>query len=611
VAAGIDLSARLMLMKLFPESSQIKPLYRGNERPKQQLVPARDLFIIDGSAPFFAPFVDGSRQNWSKAPLAELATHGKIPAKIAERICAELTRYCRQVREIGYTAITFDDLAHITLFDFYPYMLSRTVHSYQKLFRRVFRIAHTAGLKIFITTDLMFWNSFIEQQVHGKDRNLRELFAEALERLFDLFPKVDGVVVRIGEADGLDVDSAFKSRLVIRTPKQCNRWLQAVLPVFEAHNKLLIFRTWGLGAFPIGDINWNAATQRRAFANIDSPAFIVSHKYGAGDFFRNLPLNDFIRTSPHQQIIELQARREYEGFGVFPAYVGRQYQEYRDALANSPTLRGISVWCQTGGWSHFDRLTFLQSSSPWNELNTVAAVQLFSSEKTAEEILREFCSQRFADSDTEKLVALVQLFDSLVDHLWYFGPFARRSIWFRRLRVPPLLWIFWDTVLVNRALRLVLNTFHGDGKELRQKDKAQRLELRRLKNLVAELGVEQQDLQMAVDTFRLLIVLRRFYLGKAGKKREKKIKARLKDYRQQHPHGFAVEYDFAPFHIRWITTGLFFGFFLRRKPAYRVLDRLVLIPLTGWMFPLVKRWQRKRIPEIAERQAAGLEIFFR
>ncbi len=597
-------------MKLIPDSFPGMQQAEAVESDKSNVF-RRDLFIIDGSGPFFAPFVDGKRKNWSKAPLTELATHGKIPAKVADRICEELTHYCHRVREIGYTAITFDDLAHISLFDFYPYMLSRTVHSYQKLFRRVFKIAHAAGLKIFVTTDLMFWNRFMEEQTGGKDLRMRELFAEAVERLFDQFPKVDGIVTRIGEADGIDVESAFKSRLVIRTPKQCNRWLQTLLSVFEAHNKLLIFRTWGLGAFPIGDINWNATTQRHAFANIDSPAFILSHKYGAGDFFRHLPLNDFIRNSTHQQIIELQARREYEGFGTFPAYVGRQYQQYRDALVSCPTLRGISVWCQTGGWSHFDRLTFLPSSSPWNELNTVAALQLFASEKSADEILEDFCRERFTNTDLDKLVEVVKKFDLLIDHLWYFTPFAQRSIWFRRLRVPPLLWIFWDTILINRALRLVLHAFQENLKELRQKDKEQRVILRQLKTLVAELEVEKKDLTMAVDTFSLLIVLRGFYLGKAGEKREKKIKTKLKTYQQKHPQGFAMECDFAPFHIRWITTGLFFGIFLRRKSRYRAFDRFMLIPLTGWMFPLVKRWQRHRIPEIAERQAAGVEIFFR
>ncbi|MBN2792929.1 MAG: hypothetical protein JXQ81_10510 [Desulfuromonadales bacterium] len=579
--------------------------------PKNRSTAQRDLFIIDGSAPFFAPLVDGSRKNWSKAPLSELLTQGKVTAKISDQICEQLRIYCRHVRAIGYNAITFDDLAHITLFDFYPYQLSRTVHSYQKLFRRVFKIARAEDLKIFVTSDIMFCNPFIESHTGAKDTRLRELFSEALERLFDLFPQVDGVVTRIGEPDGIDVSSKFKSRLVIHTPKQCNRWLQALLPVFESHDKLLIFRTWSLGAFPIGDINWNAATQKRAFANIRSSSFILSHKYGPGDFFRYLPLNDFIKSSAHMQIIELQARREYEGFGVFPAYVGRQYEQFRDALANCPTLRGISVWCQTGGWSHFDRLTFLNNSSPWNELNTIAAVQLFSSKKTAEEVLRDFCFERFADAAPEKMMEIVFLFDRLINHLWYFAPYAQRSIWFRRLRVPPLMWIFWDTILVNRALHLFFNAFQNNGKELRRQDRELRTELRQLKKIIRELPEEEQDLRLGVDTFSLIIALRLFYLGKAGKKRERKIKVRVKDYRHKYPQGFAIEYDFAPFHIRWVTTGLLFGFFLRQQGHYRLLDRFLLIPLTGWMFPLIKRQQRRRIPEIAERQAVGLELFFR
>ena len=578
---------------------------------ENQTLPQRELFIIDGSAPFFAPFVDGSRQNWSKAPLSKLLSNGKVSAKVSEQICGQLVSYCRRVRAIGYTAITFDDLAHITLFDFYPYMLSRTVHSLQKLFRRVFKIARAEGLSIFITTDIMFCNRFIEAHTGGKDACLCELFTEALERLFDLFPQVDGVVTRIGEPDGIDVDSAFKSRLVIRSPKQCNRWLQAILPVFESHGKLLIFRTWGLGAFPIGDINWNVATQNKAFANISSPAFILSHKYGSGDFFRYLPLGDFIRTSSHMQIVELQARREYEGFGVFPAYVGRQYEQFRDTLKDCPTLRGISVWCQTGGWSHFDRLTFLDTSSPWNELNTIAAVELFSSQKTAEEILRDFCLERFADADPEKMMDIVSRFDRLIDQLWYFAPYAQRSIWFRRLRVPPLMWIFWDTILVNRALYLFFSAFQDNGKDLRRQDRELRTELRQLKKIIAELPEEEQDLRLGIDTFALIIALRRFYLGKAGKKRERKIKARVKKYHDKYPQGFVIECDFAPFHIRWVTTGLLFGFFLRQQANYRLLDRFLLVPLTAWIFPLIKRQQQRRIPEIAKRQAVGLELFFR
>ena len=573
----------------------------------------RDLFIIDGAAPFFAPVIDGSRQNWSKAPLSRLQKNGTIPVGTAEQIYKALRAYCQKISAVGYNAITFDDLAHLTRYDFYPCLLSRMVHSYQKLFRQVFAIARGYGLNIYVTTDLMFHNEFIAGQVKepGSDRRCLALFAEAVERLYDLYPEVSGIVVRIGEADGHDVDSLFKSHLQIRTPKQCNRWLKRVLPICEAHGKQLIFRTWGLGAYRIGDLIWNEKTENQAFSRIASPAFIVSRKFGSADFFRYLPLSERVLNSSHQQVIELQARREYEGFGVFPAFVGRQYEAYRDQLAECNTLRGISVWCQTGGWSHFDRLTFLDGSSPWNELNAVTALRLFRSDHSADHILRQFCRERFAGMDAEKLVDLVFRFDRLIDQLWYFAPFARKELWFRRLRVPPLLWIFWDTIIVNRALWVLFRTYLEEVGTIRSTDKELRDQVRELRSLVKELGIEGPDLTLGVDTFRMLYTLRRFYLGKGGRKREKKIRLRLDKYRKKHPEGFQVECDFSPFHIRRITTGVLFGVLMRQRPGYRLFDLVFLVPLTGWMYPFFKRWQRHRIPDLAERQALGLELFFR
>ncbi len=575
---------------------------------------SRDLLLIDGSAPFFFPLLNGQRKNWSKAPLDALIVAGKISDHHSDQICATLTIYCQTVKNLGFTAITFDDLAHLVLLDSYSDLLKETVHSCRALLRRAFAIATAANLRIFITTDLMFWNQYLEEEAGaraGRDRRVREIFTRCLEQLFTTFPEVSGIVTRIGEADGHDVDSPFKSRLWITSARQCNFWLKESLPVCEQHNKLLIFRTWSLGAFQIGDISWNATTEKTAFEGIHSEAFIVSRKFGGADFFRYLPLNERILSSKHAQIIELQARREYEGFGIFPAYVGRQYEEYREQLSTCPTLRGILVWCQTGGWSHFDRLTFLDNSSPWNELNTRAAIELFTTNRAAASIMRHFCRERFNEQDAEIMIEIVDIFDRLVDRLWYFAPFARRQIWFRRLRVPPLLWIFWDTILVNQPLRIMFRAYLDSPAEIRNDDREERQLFRRLKTLIGKLSQPQTDLTMGADTLRLLYSLRRFYLGKAGKKRIAKISARIDRYRINHPQGFIIEHDYSPFRLRWITTGALFGLLMRSQSDYRLLDRTLLIRLTGWVFPLLRRRHQHHIPELAERQAGGLDLFFR
>ena len=141
----------------------------------------------------------------------------------------------------------------------------------------------------------------------------------------------------------------FKSRLVVHTPGQCRRFLKRVLPTFEKYDKTLIVRTWTLGAFPVGDLMWNRKTFDEVFGRIYSDNLIVSHKYGETDFFRYLNMNPLFFDSPVRQIMELQSRREYEGFGEFPSFVGHDYERYARYLSTCENVVGISVWCQTGG----------------------------------------------------------------------------------------------------------------------------------------------------------------------------------------------------------------------------------------------------------------------
>ena len=170
---------------------------------------------------------------------------------------------------------------------------------------------------------------------------------------------------------------------------------------------------------------------------------------------------------------------------------------------------------------------------------------------------------------------------------------------------------FLDTIIVNRALRLVVRTYMDEPEAVKERDRQQRRQIRSLRQLISTVDIEQEGLSLGADTLRMLYTLRRFYLGKGGPKREQKITARLNKYRSKHPHGFQVECDFSPFHVRWVSAGILFGLLLREQAGYRWFDRLILVPLTGWMYPLLKRWQRNRIPELAERQALGLELFFR
>lgn len=80
-----------------------------------------------------------------------------------------------------------------------------------------------------------------------------------------------------------------------------------------------------------------------------------------------------------RKIIELQARREYEGAGEYPSFIGWDCQHFVEELTDAEDVVGMSVWCQTGGWHRFRRRAFLETSNRdiWIRLNTDAAIAVF------------------------------------------------------------------------------------------------------------------------------------------------------------------------------------------------------------------------------------------
>jgi hypothetical protein len=229
--------------------------------------------------------------------------------------------------------------------------------------------------------------------------------------------------MRFGEADAKDVHGTFRSALVLRTSAQVRRFLGGVLPVFERCQKLLVLRTWSVGVYAVG-VMWHRRTFTRAFSSLHSPNLILSLKYGESNFFRFLPLNAHFFHSPHQKIIEFQTRREYEGFGEYPAFVGWEYEGYLRALHSAPNVIGASLWCQTGGWGSFRRLTYLHNSSIWVELNTFVTARMCRG-LSCEQAIEQFCRRFQPHIPVPPFVQFLRLADEAIKHLLYTRELGR------------------------------------------------------------------------------------------------------------------------------------------------------------------------------------------
>ncbi|MEI1278435.1 glycosyl hydrolase family 67 [Leptospira venezuelensis] len=553
------------------------------------------LSLVDGSAPFFLESKE-RHQNWSKAPLAHLEKFSLPSKKKHRRVRESFYRYTKRISNLGFNAVSLDELCYLSQRDFYPEELKRKISSYRKKYKKLFKIASSQDLKVFITTDFFSVNESILEHTSGNLDKISQLFKESLEDLFSSFTEISGIVLRIGESDGVDVTGDFRSKLLLKTPKQANSFLREILPIFEKYNKTLIFRTWTLGAYEIGDLIWNPKTYYKVFQNIQSNSLIISLKYGEGDFFRYLPINPLFFEDDRPKLLELQARREYEGFGEYPSFVGWQYEKYRSELLGKANIAGISVWTQTGGWSSFKNITFLKRSSYWNELNTFVSVQLFTRpERSLEEILLKFYGRKNLDL----FIEFLKLSEELILNLLYDPEFARQSFYLHRVRIPPILHITWDKITVSDPFRSLYSLLNPNPKESLRSGEEAFSHLSRMKKISEKLDLPY-DFQFQKRTFRLILNARKLlYFENPALLAESKRLA--KEYNKKYPKTFRFQFQASKSKPSWFL-GFILKLFLRNRSSYRLVDKILFHPILRKIYYLVFLGIRNRLPDFINRQ---------
>ncbi|MDF1813811.1 MAG: hypothetical protein P1V20_16535 [Verrucomicrobiales bacterium] len=569
------------------------------------------LFLIDGIGPFFRDY-KRVRINWSKIPWRRIQKldPGSRQA-FFDQVHKDLEKFCAETSAIGYNAVSLDDLPHLAHHGFYEDSVTAEIEANRQDFARCFDIISKAGMKIFLTMDVMVYTPALLEKVGTKESRIIQFLTELYDRFFTDFPAVSGVIIRIGESDGQDVKEQFRSNLILKSPKMVNRFLRGILPVFEAHNRTCIFRTWTVGAHRVGDLIWNDATLTNATCGIESPALILSMKYGESDFFRYLELNPNFFATNIPTIIELQTRREYEGCGEYPSFIGKDYGQLALELKDAPNLVGINVWCQTGGWTPFRRLAYIDQEAIWTEINTFVTLRMFKFDDTWEEALVQFpkCT------DTTSWIELLRLSEEAVKDLLYVPDFARQKMYFRRVRIPTLLGVYWHNIFIAHSLRRMMRHFVEDGEACIRHSHAALGKIRHMRSLALKCGLPQDDIEFMEDTFSILALSREYFFRPFTPEIEKKLKTAKKAYKRKYPRGtrfrYALKIDLTPFtfnarHLSWFTR-----FILRSEPQYRFIDQILGLRLLSYFYLLLKKTRPKMIPKFARKSAMGIDTIFK
>jgi hypothetical protein len=574
--------------------------------------PEKPLCILDAIGPFLTR-ATRHRVNWSKIDFSLLEKDGTLCPEARAEITPRFAEYCKRIAADGANAIAVDDLAHLYIHPGYPESLQRKLTAYRDAYREWFAIARDAGLGIYVNTDILFYVNGTVPPVGTSVTSIADFLKEACGSVFETFPEIQGVFFRLGECDGHDVQNDFLSKLVIRTPREANRLLREMLPMFEDCGKKFILRTWTVGAYPIGDLIWNPRTLEKLLQGLDSPALVLSMKFGESDFFRHLKLNRHFFRTPVAKLVELQAKREYEGCGEYPSFTGFDDEAVLRQLEDAENMLGIHLWCQTGGWTAFRRITYLQPEGIWNEINSFTALRMVRDRYGVEQALAAFITERRPDISPQRFQELLRLSDEIIRELLYLPEFARQEIYFRRTRLPPQLMVYWDRIFVNHTLRKVLRCFVKDPATSVRQSQAALRKIDRMRALTSECGLPVDDIDFMRDTFAILAAARAYCLlpyNPHALEALTELKARYKR-NWKHRYRYAVKLDFNPQHLPRARFQLLFRLFFRHNSRYRRIDKFLTVWLLGKLYPLLRIGRRRFFMKFADKQAMGIGTVFR
>ncbi|MCB9462167.1 MAG: hypothetical protein H6682_00570 [Candidatus Eisenbacteria bacterium] len=385
-----------------------------------------------------------------------------------DSIRTQWREYVDLMVEYGNNGIVIPAFLELIDFDrvgdgFEVYNSDSRIREHQRVLRARFvefiEYAREQGMRVYLGTDMLATTPpllrYLESLPGGltpENPRVWDVFRAGIEELFARVP-VDGVLVRIGEAGPLyrDPDSDYSSRMFVRDVGGLQAMLQGLLPAFEGTDHDLILRSWSVGLGELGELHTDPAVYEQALASVHSPNLIVSTKYVAGDYFGYFPINPTLLSGEHRRLVEFQCRREYEGFGVFPNFLGEVHQRaLEEILAANPHVEGIYQWTQAGGPLRAGPMSLYLRTGTWQWVDAnvyVTSKLAMNPELSVPSALADWARFRFPDSPVAQNAVCEVLSRSreAVERGLYVRPFAEESRWVLGVELPPLLWLHeWD-----------------------------------------------------------------------------------------------------------------------------------------------------------------------
>jgi hypothetical protein len=220
--------------------------------------------------------------------------------------------------------------------------------------------------------------------------------------------------------------------------------------------------------------------------------------------------------------------------------------------------------------------------------------------------------------DTPELSGYVEFFrlcDEVIKEVLYVEDFASQKIFFRRVRVPTLVGVYWNHIFINHSIRKLLRHFVGDPEASVQQAGAGLGKLERMEAIAEELRLPVDDITFMRRTFEILVLARSYYLMPFDDTIRSRLKKAKKAYKAAYPRGsrfrYKVHLSFKPFRVRRRFLGWMFALVFRQRRGYRLVDHVFTLHLLSRIYRLLRRRRPKLVPKFARKTAMGIDTVFR
>ena len=308
----------------------------------------------------------------------------------------------------------------------------RWVAEKAEIIHKKYDAAKKEGLQVYCMLDMLVLPSLLVEKHRAELTNeqgkldiskpyTQLCIRELMKEMFETFPQLDGLVIRTGETYLHDAPYYVGNHPVQNGMHDHIALINLLREeVCERRSKKLFYRTWDMGQLHSIPKYYLSVTD-----SIEPhPNLYFSIKHTMTDFWRSaitdpdmnyntmdkywleesgqygVPFNPCIGIGKHQQVVEVQCQREYEGKGAHPNYIAKGvidgFEEFKkpgikkpyclNQVKDNPLFKGVWTWSRGGGWGG----PYIKNEF-WIELNAYVMSHWASNPlKTEKEILYDF-----------------------------------------------------------------------------------------------------------------------------------------------------------------------------------------------------------------------------